>query len=313
MKKNNKQKIITGIRKRLQIIAILSVIFVILGQLGKIYWVFDLFSHFTWLYLIGSIVGVFVFKKIIIKVFFCAMFLCLLYFSMKPIYFVPSRMDYPQNEVNLVSYNLSFDHTDKMRELIKLEAQMQDPNLVLFAIEYGFEWDKVFKLKYKDLYQCGKVEDSPFGLALYSPLKLDSCEVLYPMSGLKQYPYVRVAYKGLVIYGIHPPPPINSELANFRDQSLMNLAVQIGNEKSDAVIVMGDFNISPYSPIFKDFISVAKVFETKNRLIPTWSLGLINIDHILVRSPGFSEIDDSRIGWWQGSDHRPIFMNYRYY
>lgn len=239
MKKNNKHKIIAGIRKRLQIIAILSVIAVALGQLGKIYWIFDLFSHFTWLYLIGSIIGIFVFRRIIIKVCFCIMTLGLLYISMKPIQFVQSRQNLPQNQVNLVSYNLSFNHTDKMRELIKLEAEMYDPNLVLFAIEYGSEWDEAFKLKHKDLYQCGKIDDSPFGLALYSPLKLDSCKVLYPIDGLKQYPYIRAEHKGLVIYGIHPPPPINSELANIRDKSLMNLAVQIGGEKSDAVIVMG--------------------------------------------------------------------------
>jgi len=296
MKKNNKNKIIAGIRKRLQVIAILSVIALALGQLGKIYWVFDLFSHFTWLYLLSSIIGIFVFRRIFIKVCFCIMALALLYISMQPIYFVPSRMAQPQNTVSLVSYNLSFDHTDKIRELIKLEAEMYDPNLVLFAIEYGSKWDEVFKLKHKDLYQCGKTDDSPFGLALYSPLKLDSCEILYPIDGLKQYPYIRAEHKGLVIYGIHPPPPINSELANIRDQSLMSLAVQIGNEKSDAVIVMGDFNISPYSPVFRDFINTARVFETKNRLIPTWSLWLINIDHILVRNLEFSEIGGSRIG-----------------
>lgn len=312
MKKNNKQKVIEGIRKRLQIIAILSVIALTLGQFGKIYWIFDLFSHFIWLYLIGSVIGIVAFKRIIIKVFFCVMALGLLYISIRPIYFVPSRQYAPQNQVNLISYNLSFDHTDKLRELIKLEAEMYDPNLVLFAIEYGSEWDEVFKLKHKELYQCGKIDDSPFGLALYSPLKLDSCEVLYPINGLKQYPYIRAEHKGLVIYGIHPPPPINPELANIRDESLMNLAVQIGNEKSDAVIVMGDFNISPYSPIFKDFISTARVFETKNRLIPTWSLGLINTDHILVRNLEFLEIGGSHVGWWRGSDHRPIFMNYRY-
>lgn len=313
MKKNNKHKIIAGIKKRLQIIAILSVVAFVLGQLGKIYWIFDLFSHFTWLYLIGSVVGIFVFKRIIMKVLFCAMFLSLLYISMKPMQFVQSRKDWPQNQVNLVSYNLSFDHNEKMKELIKLEAEMSDPNLVLFAIEYGSEWDDVFKLKYKNLYQCGKTDDSPFGLALYSPLKFDRCEVLYPIKGLKQYPYVRAEYQGLVIYGIHPPPPINAELAGIRDESLMNLAVQIGNEKSNAVVVMGDFNISPYSPVFKDFVSVARVFETKNRLIPTWSLGLINIDHILVRNLEFSEMGGSRIGWWRGSDHRPIFLNYQYY
>jgi len=35
----------------------------------------------------------------------------------------------------------------------------------------------------------------------------------------------------------------NSELANIRDKSLINLVVQIGNEKSGAIIVMDDFNI----------------------------------------------------------------------
>lgn len=315
MKKNNKQKIITGIRKRLQIMAILSVIAVTLGQLGKIYWVFDLFSHFTWLYLASSIIGVFVFKHWRSKIFFAIVSLCLMIWSSWPKILMNVFVDdkgVSQQSVKLISYNLQFDAYDRHNiAVLKLKDEMLAEDVILFMSEYTPEYDAIFTLA-QSHYQCGKTEQSPFGLALYSALNFINCDVMYPIKGIHLYPYVRAEHEKFIIYGIHPPPPINSELANIRDQSLLNISESIRKENKP-VIVMGDMNISPYSLVFYDFIHNAKLFETKNRLTPTWLMGMLNIDHILVTNPESIDYENSFVGWWRGSDHRPIFMNYRYY
>ena len=314
MKKNNKHKIITGIKKRLQIIAILSVIAFVLGQLGKIYWIFDLFSHFTWLYLIGSVVGIFVFKHLWQKIFFIIISIGLIIWSSWPQISINASIagkDVPQKSVRLISYNLQFDAYDRHNiAVLKLRDEMLSENTILFMSEYTPEYDAIFTSA-KSHYQCGKMERSPFGLALYSSLSFIHCNIIYPIENLNLYPYVRAENESFVVYGIHPPPPINSELANIRDQSLWNISENIRNENKP-VIVIGDMNISPYSPVFHQFINNARLFETKNRLIPTWLIGMLNIDHILLTDPEHIDSEHSYIGWWRGSDHRPIFLNYRY-
>lgn len=312
MNKKKDKKLTSRIRRLSKEISILSLIALLIGQLGSIYWVFDLFSHFTWVYIIGLSLGVFAFKKIPIKLLFGLAICFLLYVSIPPTYDVKHKSPETNNTISLISYNLDINNPEKIKEIMKLETEMLNPNLVLFMSEYSSEWDDLFKRKYQGLYRCGKVEDSPFGLALYSTLDLDFCEVMYPIQDLKLFPYIRAQYKDIVIYGIHPPPPVNAELASIRDQSLSSIAKRISAEKTDNLIVMGDFNISPYSPIFRDFFEVARIYETKHRLIPTWMLGLINIDHILLRSPQNMSEDDHYIGWWRGSDHRPLFMDYQY-
>lgn len=315
MKKNNKNKIIAGIRKRLQIIALLSVIAVALGQLGEIYWVFDLFSHFTWLYLLGSIIGIFVFKHWIQKTLFFVISLCLIVWSSWPqilINFSVNDNDFPPKSVKLISYNLQFDAYDQHNiAVLKLKDEMLAEDTVLFMSEYTPEYDAIFT-SVKSYYECGKTEQSPFGLALYSNLSFIHCDVIYPIDNIDLYPYVRAEHEKFIVYGIHPPPPVNSELAGIRDQSLWNISESIRKEEKP-VIVMGDMNISPYSLVFYSFINNAKLFEIKNRLIPTWLMGMINIDHILITNPEQVEKENSNLGWWRGSDHRPIFMNYRYY
>lgn len=315
MKKNNKQKVIEGIRKRLQIIAILSVIALTFGQFGKIYWIFDLFSHFTWLYLVTSIIGIFVFKHWVQKIFFIVISLCLIVWSSWPQILMRLSINdngFYKESVKLISYNLQFDAYDQHSiAVLKLKDEILVRDTVLFMSEYTPEYDAIFTLA-KSYYQCGKMEQSPFGLALYSNLNFIHCDIVYPVEDLDLYPYVRAEHERFIIYGIHPPPPVNSELADIRDQSLWNISESIRKE-AKPVIVMGDMNISPYSLVFYSFISNAKLFETKNRLIPTWLMGMINIDHILISNPKQVERENSYLGWWRGSDHRPIFMNYRYY
>lgn len=312
MKIDKYTKIFLGIKKRLKILSILSIVGLLIGQLGQIYWVFDLFSHFTWLYLLGCFGGLIVFRLWEIKSFFALVILYIFFISMKPFAIPVSKMNMPQKSLRLVTYNLDFNHSSKREELVLLEDELSNPNLLFFVSEYDSEWHEVFIDKYSHLFQCGKVEDSPFGLALYSPLNFDSCEIKYPIEGLEQYPYVRAEHEGFVIYGIHPPPPINPELARIRDQSLENIALMISKEHKTP-IVMGDFNISPYSPIFQKFLSIARINDTKNKLVPTWLLGLINIDHILVRELEFSDEEGASTKCWGGSDHRLLSLNYKFY
>lgn len=304
-KKTNHKK---GLRLRFQTLSVLSMIGLILGQLGQLYWLLDLFSHFAWCYSIGFFLGIFAFRRKIMKVIMGSLLLIMIFWSFPNILFEqtqPKLSNFPTQFIQLASYNLKFDSfaSSDIRAMKLMEGVALQPSMV-FLSEYGSDFDNFFKAKHLNSYRCGKVEDSPFGIALYSNLNNLICTIEYPDEA-KFFPYIRAENEHFVVYGIHPPPPINGEMAGFRDHTFKVIATKVKTE-TKPVVVMGDMNISPYSPIFRQFTKEAGLFETKNRLIPTWLMGLLNIDHILVTQPSF---EDSRVGWWRGSDHRPVFLD----
>jgi endonuclease/exonuclease/phosphatase (EEP) superfamily protein YafD len=99
-------------------------------------------------------------------------------------------------------------------------------------------------------------------------------------------------------------PKTMAGLAN-RDRLLLGIAQKI-SELPGPVVVAGDFNATPFTPVFKDFVRLANVSPMRLP-VPTFPaifgwLG-IPIDHILVRDVQVKDVEAlSSIG----SDHRPL-------
>ena len=81
-------------------------------------------------------------------------------------------------------------------------------------------------------------------------------------------------------------------------------------ENVDAVIIAGDFNASPYSPVFKKLLTTSGLRDTRTGFgwLPSWPalfpLAFIPIDHILV-SPDI-QVQNRATGPYIGSDHYPV-------
>ena len=101
------------------------------------------------------------------------------------------------------------------------------------------------------------------------------------------------------------PVPKTAKLLEQRNRLLLGAAKRI-SELSGPVIVAGDFNATPLTPAFNDFLKIANVSASRF-YIPTFPSKLkwlgIPIDHILVRN-----IREKRINALPaiGSDHRPL-------
>jgi len=112
----------------------------------------------------------------------------------------------------------------------------------------------------------------------------------------------------IMFYGVHAQRP---HLRNYteRKNQLLWLARQI-REKRLPVIVAGDFNSSPYSPIFRDVVRTAGLKDTREGFgwLPSWPTYFppiwIPIDHILV-SPDIQVLKRTT-GSYFGSDHYPV-------
>lgn len=99
--------------------------------------------------------------------------------------------------------------------------------------------------------------------------------------------------------------PMTAKLLDQRDRLLLGAAKKIG-DLSGPVVVAGDFNATPLTPIFNDFLKIADI--TASRFyVPTFPSKLkwfgIPIDHILVRHIRVKRINALPA---IGSDHRPL-------
>lgn len=107
------------------------------------------------------------------------------------------------------------------------------------------------------------------------------------------------------IVAIHAPSPIYRDSLPMRDLIFEKLgAVITGLDGS--VIVLGDFNASPYTPVYRDFVEVAGL-ATFRRLPASYPARLggfgVPIDHVLARGARIAELQALPS---IGSDHRPL-------
>lgn len=127
--------------------------------------------------------------------------------------------------------------------------------------------------------------------------------------------------KAYRIVATHPLPPVGTSGFEDRNEHLRRLAVYITQFRSEhpeiPTIVMGDLNLTPWSPLFRDL-------ETSTRLTragrgygvtPTWyaqgesfPMGLV-VDHCLI-SDDLQCVSHS-VGADIGSDHRAVFVGLR--
>jgi endonuclease/exonuclease/phosphatase (EEP) superfamily protein YafD len=117
----------------------------------------------------------------------------------------------------------------------------------------------------------------------------------------------------LTIVGVHLRPPLSAGRTAQRNQQLDNLAV-FTQAESGPIMMMGDFNITPWSPVFRDFLDQAGLKDARlgHGLAPTWPthwpIGGIPIDHIVV-SPAITVHHFER-GPNVGSDHYPVIVDF---
>ncbi|MCB9802030.1 MAG: endonuclease/exonuclease/phosphatase family protein [Pseudomonadales bacterium] len=109
----------------------------------------------------------------------------------------------------------------------------------------------------------------------------------------------------------HPLPPFTPQIATGRKQHLQGLAEYIGSIDG-RVVVIGDLNITEFSPLFSDFrdTSNTKSFRSNQGLFGTWPAQLpaplrIGIDHVLYKGAMQPRVT---IGEPNGSDHLPLIL-----
>jgi endonuclease/exonuclease/phosphatase (EEP) superfamily protein YafD len=280
----------------------------ILGYFGQVYYLLDLTSHFKLQYLIGGIIGLcyFIFKRR--KPWVIVSLICILInlAEIAPWYWPnPAIATAVQSSIPLkvLQSNLLF-HNQQYEKLLTF-VRAETPDIAAF-MEVKEKWKEQLETLRDILpYAVFKGE-----LALYSSLPLERVYERSLDSG-KRGVLAQTSFQGntLSIVLVHPNIPLSKNLFNSRNKQLKAVADYVAPLKNPA-IVLGDFNISLWSPIYKNFVKNAQIKNARSGfgIMPTWPthkpLLYIPIDHCFVNRE--IQVLNTRKGPNIGSDHLPL-------
>ena len=156
----NSPRLLTFVRKRLLFLAYASLAAVILGELGRFYWLLELFSHFVPLHAVFLWLGVCASSTTRSRLLFGLVAALLTGWMLTP------RTDAPtQTQQRFISYNLYINNPHIGTDLNWLEGQSAD---VVFLTEATPSMHIVQRLQAAYPHGCERLDDSPFGLILLS-------------------------------------------------------------------------------------------------------------------------------------------------
>ncbi|SMF21807.1 endonuclease/exonuclease/phosphatase family protein [Pseudobacteriovorax antillogorgiicola] len=285
----------------------------LLGQGGRYHWFLDLFSHFATQYFILSIlaIGLLLAKGRRGQAVLPASTACLIlvFWWVGERRFVRTA-DTEGSKLSVLAINvLGRNHdSESVRDLI----QKQDADLVMM-VEINHRWDReTTSLASIYPYRFTHLRSDNFGFKVLSKHKISNKEVLHHSHLKLPSAKFKLEWQGreLLILGAHTMPAMSHSHWLARNQHLESLAEELRQAEVPAILV-GDLNITPWSPVFQNIFQGFSFDFTEALQTPTWPdfmpLLWIPID-LLVATPEVSWVsrriaEPSDIG----SDHRPAY------
>lgn len=311
-----------GIRLILAGLAIAATIILLKLRL----WPFELFHHFALHFFLLSalltVVCVIIRAKVKVALFasLCFIFGGSLWnaygvSSVSQDLFTKLPNDYQERfcPITLISHNVQDD--SKRHQELELWLQSQPADIVLLqevpshiAAQYREKSIYPYQLEVHDPVMNHPNFPDNRAIVILSKYPVSGDLKFKPFKDSRPVPTVRIRIPNaqdprVVIIDAHVP--MTAKLLGLRDRLLLGAAKKI-SELSGPVVVAGDFNATPLTPIFNEFLRLSEV-DLPRSYISTFPSMLkwlgIPIDHILVR-----HIRVKRIKALQpiGSDHRPL-------
>jgi endonuclease/exonuclease/phosphatase (EEP) superfamily protein YafD len=294
----------------------------LLGQAGRWHWFPDLFSHFFIQYgLLLLALTVILFLGRAGRWRWAALILTALAGIALVPFWLPveqaTKPDAQATRLNLLQFNAQRNTEPLVYWLIRHRREV-DVVLVLEA-DPGFEAG-INALSEEFPHHLARLDDSPFGIALLSRYPLYEAQILEPIG--PDFPALEahiIAPGGpLRLIGIHPPPPLNRELAGLRDRFMAELASRI--ESEEATLVSGDFNATVWSSGLRAFMAQTRLSDAQRGFglsgswpsAPACYSGLLCIPIDLTLVSENITVEARQPGPPLGSDHLPVLTRVVY-
>ncbi len=296
-----------------------------LSRLATWHWTFELLTHFSFYYLLIGFVLVLV--ALGLRQWWTAGLSALVVAASVAIvwphmYRPPTDLQpQPGQVVRLLWANLHNSNTDLAALQRLIEAEKPD---IAVLTELDPIHDEVLRNVRGLLpFQSPPPRGSVFGLMLLAKKPPESLNFDLTMGDYAPLMVARlcpVESGCLTLLGLHAWPPLSPSWAEARNRQLARAAdvARQHVEKGEGVVLVGDLNLTPFSPVFERLIRQSGLWDTATlpaeqpRALPwiaTWWMGGIGlpIDHALVSS-GIG-IVSRRVGPDIGSDHLPLILD----
>jgi len=282
--------------------------------LARLWWVFDLTTHFRVQYLLFLAAGAlfFLWQRDVgfafVSIFFSISNLAVIL----PLYFRHAEPATGTRRLRLVAANVlqpNQDHS-RVREL----ARNWQPDLIAL-VETNSTWlDELQELRVNYPYWHTAAREDHYGLAFLSRIPILNAETCSFCDKGVPTIIARLELDGAPLTCIvtHPPPPKGAQNSAYRNQQFEGLA-RFACMETGVLLLCGDLNTSPWSPYFKRLLNISGLADSERGfgVQPTWPAGQpyfwTPIDHCLVSS-GVT-ILNRRIGARTGSDHYPLIID----
>jgi endonuclease/exonuclease/phosphatase (EEP) superfamily protein YafD len=306
----------TALARVLGVVAAAYVAVSVLPAAGRLWWMLDLLTHFRLQYAIGGLLLLAALVGLRSRRWALAVAAGVVLNA------VPLRVYWPEpvraatletagSDLRVLAANLSqLDYPNApLLELVRTES----PDLLLL-VEFTPVADERFR-QLDELYphRLEVPRRDAFGMALYSrhPFTAEAIEIVHSVAIR-----ARVAAPGgeVTVFGVHLRSPTRAGRAAERNRQLVELT-GLTNATAGPVIVIGDLNITPFSPFFRDWLDATGLHDAGAGRGPwfSWPTFLpivgIPIDHCLV-SPELRILAHRRLPAF-GSDHYPVLTRLR--
>ncbi|MDB4476714.1 endonuclease/exonuclease/phosphatase family protein [Rhodopirellula sp.] len=219
--------------------------------------------------------------------------------------------------VNVLSENLEYDLV--VADLLKTNAD------VFAVLELTPAWDQKLRQQLPAYsYVISRSENvGDFGVGVYSKYPLGDIEVFQAVEAIDSLAVTVEVERSedsvhkFRLFVTHPLPPMNPTLFEARNHQLRDVAERIQKYRQQPseipVVLLGDLNLTPWSPWFAEFQSQSGLVRGISRFTiePTWyrfsgfPFGLV-LDHGLI-DPSLV-CTQFQVGGPIGSDHRSITL-----
>ena len=305
--------IVGGLIRRIEIAGYLLALVTLMAFLAKWHWIADLLCNFRVQYvlLLAVVLLILILVRRWKAVVVCTVCLVL---NLSTIWsYLPTKQPtYADKSLRIMCANVLSTNTN----LEGMAATIDEANPhVVAIIEVSGKIADYFETNgEKYPYRHFIPRAGNFGIAIMSRVPLTKVETLE--SDPLHVPSYRIQFKPdettYELIATHPIPPMGSTSTLNRDNHLQQMAESFTQD--DHRILMGDFNMTPWSPRFQGLLDEANLVDAAVGfgLRPSWVvfptyLGGLRIDHILV-SPSIQTLNH-RIFDIPGSDHRAVVID----
>ena len=281
--------------------------------LGRV-WPFELFTHFRLqnvvLLLVIGLLMIFLRRRLLSVASLAGA--ALLALPLHP-YYTTGSESAPAGAFKVISFNV---HTSNPKIAEVRDYLLREDADFVFLLEINEEWtEKLSALKDRYPHQVIYERSDNFGIAVYSKHPFSEEEVLLLGDDGLPATAVQVKFHGATydLLCAHPVPPSDPVLFEERNAALKFLAERAKATATPNVLLLGDFNLSPFSPYFGDLVQASGLRDSAlgYGLRPTWMSGIppiaIPIDHILISEN--LAVTERKIGPSLGSDHNAIILS----